>query len=130
MVELFGGNQGRAQQQSADPGLSVLVKDIQRRIRVLEERYSSIRKNIQVNERNMLDINKRLMTELKTANMEIGEIKQDISNIKDEIQMIVKELKESVKKEEVAVLEKYIRLWEPLDFVTREEMEKYVESRR
>lgn len=104
--------------------VSGLVKDLMRRVRVLEERYSSIRKNIQVNEQNMLSINRKLMTEAKTINMDLGELKQNMHEMKEEMLLVIKELKETVKKEEVQVLEKYINLWEPLNFVTHAELEK------
>ena len=108
--------------------ISLLVKDLMRRVRVLEERYSSIRKNIQVNEQNMLKVNEKLMTEVQSVNEDMGDIKQSIRDVNENIILIVKELRETVKKEEVKVLEKYIQLWEPLNFVSHEEMEKYVDT--
>jgi hypothetical protein len=116
--------------EQVDTGdVSGLVKDLMRRVRVLEERYSSIRKNIQVNEQNMLSINKSLMTEMRTINMEITDLKQSIHTIREELQLMVRELKETVKKDEIKVLEKYIQLWEPLNFVSHDEMERYISSR-
>lgn len=110
--------------------VSSLVKDLMRRVRVLEERYSSIRKNIQVNERNMLDINKRLTTEIRTMSLDIGEIKQHMHDLKEEIQLIIRELKLSVRKDELKTLEKYIKLWDPMEFVTRSEIERFVRNER
>jgi len=126
--EIFGNQQPQAPPESLD--LSNLVKDLMRRVRVLEERYSSIRKNIQVNEQNVLKMNKKVFADIKSVTLDIADVKRGMHGLKDEVTLIIKELKESVKKEEVQVLEKYIKLWEPLNFVTHNEMEQFVGSRR
>lgn len=125
MQDIFG--QKQEQQDTSSQGED-LLKDLLRRVRLLEERHSGIRKNIQVGERNMLDMNKRLTDEMKSINAEIGELKHQLQDLKDNLQMVVRELKETVKKEELHTMEKYIKLWEPLDYVTREEMENFVKS--
>jgi uncharacterized protein (DUF342 family) len=119
----------RAGPQTGMGDVSGLVKDLMRRVRVIEERYSSIRKNIQVGEQNMLTMNRNIMTEIKTINMDISEVKETLRQVKEDMSMIIKELKDTVNKEEVKVLQKYIQLWEPLNFVSQAEMEKYVDSR-
>jgi hypothetical protein len=117
----------RQPEEPVDVGdVSGLVKDLMRRVRVLEERYASIRKNIQVNEQNMLAINKSLTTEMRALSMELGDVKQSVHSVKEEMRLIVNELRETVKKDEIKVLEKYIQLWEPLNFVSHEEMQRFV----
>ena len=106
--------------------VSVLVKDLMRRVRVLEERYQGLRKNIQVNEQNMIQIDKKLMTETRTINSEFVELKRTMFEMKSDITRIIKELKICASKEDVQVIEKYLKLWQPVKFVTRNEMEKYV----
>jgi hypothetical protein len=118
-------------EEPVDTGdMNGLVRDLMRRVRVLEERYSSIRKNIQVNEQNMIAINKNLVTENKSVNLEIADIKQAINEMKEELRLIVLELKETVKKDEFKVLQRYIQLWEPLNFVTHDEMQRYFEENK
>jgi hypothetical protein len=102
------------------------IRDTSRRLRIIEERYSSLRKNIQVNEQNMLSEGKRVSSEIKVINSDISEIKHILNEIKNEMRMIVTEVKESVKKEELKVVEKYVSLWEPINFVTTSEVEKIV----
>jgi len=109
---------------------SSVLRDLTRRLRVIEERYTNIRKNIQVNEQNMLATNKKLMTEVKTVSMEVSDIKKGFHQLKEEINMIVHDLRETAKKEEVKILEKYIKLWEPLNFVTRQELEAYAKKKQ
>ncbi len=79
---------------------------------------------MQVNEQNMLSMQKKLQTDMKAMTLDLSEVKQAMRLMKEQTELIIRELKQSAKKEEVAVLEKYIRLWEPLNFVTRAELEK------
>ena len=120
------GNQPAPVEPQED--LSNLVKDLMRRVRVLEERYSSLRKNNQVNEQNMLQWNRKVMTEVKAVNMDLQEMKKSMRAIKDNMMLIVKELRQTVKKEEVKVLEKYIQLWEPLNYVTHNELDQIMKK--
>jgi len=108
--------------------LSTLFKDMTTRMRVLEERYSNMRKNVQVGEQNILKWNRKLITEIKTVNMDIVEIKKGMHEIKENMTLVIKELKDTVKKQEVKVLEKYISLWEPLNYVTHNELERYIKK--
>ena len=127
-VNTIFGNEQPQQDPTQVEDVSLLVKDLMRRVRVLEERYSSIRKNIQVNEQNVLSTNKKMKTEVDAVNLDFTDLKNSIREMNENIVLIVKELRETVKKEEVKVLERYIELWEPLNFVSHAEMERYVDS--
>jgi septation ring formation regulator EzrA len=104
------------------------IRDLSRRIRVIEERYGNIRKSIQVNEQNMLADSRKNSAEIKSVSGDILELKKTIREIGEELGQIIKELKTAVKKEEVKVLERYINLWQPMNYVTYEEMEKRIKA--
>ncbi len=104
------------------------INDVSRRLRILEERYTNIRRKGQVVEQNMLSENKKVNTEIKTVNSDISDLKRGIAELKSKMMLIVKELQLCAKKEDVQVLEKYINLWEPINFVTSNEVEKIVKS--
>ena len=106
--------------------LSEVVRDTSGRIRVIEERYSNLRKILQVNEQNTLKISRDLKSEVKMLSDEVIEIKTLLSDMKDELKLVISELKVSAKKEDVTVLEKYINLWEPLNFVTQRDVDSIV----
>jgi hypothetical protein len=108
--------------------LNSLVRDLMRRVRVIEERYSSVRRNIQVNEQNMIGMSKSITTEVRTANNEMLLLKQEVHDLREEMRLMVNELKQTVKKDELKTLQKYIQLWEPLNFVSHDEMQRYVDQ--
>ena len=102
------------------------INTVSRRLRVLEERYSNLDKRIQVSDQNMLSSHKSINTELKATVAEVNELKKEISSMKDTVKLVIQELKRCSKREDVKVLEKYINLWEPVKFVTRNQVEDLI----
>lgn len=113
------------------PDLSLIsndVKGLSRRLRTIEERYTNLQTKTQITEQNMLSRHKQITTEIKTINSEINEIKKEIIEIKDRILLLIKELQMCAKREEVKILDKYINLWEPVNFVTRNEVKDIIKE--
>ena len=111
--------------QSA-PAMSNIVNNLNRRLRVLEERHSQMRRKTGVIEDNMLNNDKKISNDVKNISSEIKELKRDTAEIKDSIKMIVKELQSRAKKEDVDIIQKYLDLWNPTNFVTNRELDKAV----
>ncbi len=104
------------------------INSLSRRIRILEERNSNTQNRLGILEQNMLSRHKQLNTEIKTILSEMNELKKDISEIKDRMLTLIKELQMSAKKEELNILKKYIELWEPIKFVTHNEIREVIEE--
>ncbi|MBI3034336.1 hypothetical protein HYY72_04195 [Candidatus Woesearchaeota archaeon] len=102
------------------------ASDAIRGVRTLEERYSNLVRRVQITEQNMLSSSKKSHAEFKAISSEIMELKKQVQEINDKLALIVKELQTLSKKEEVDVLKKYLNLWEPVNFVTQNEVEKIV----
>ena len=99
------------------------------RLRVLEERYTNLQTEVQVTEENMIRRHKQVSTELKTLTSDINEIRRELNEIKDNVLLIIKELQGCAKAGDVKVLEKYIHMWEPLNFVTHQELQDAVNEK-
>jgi len=104
------------------------ISNISRRLRILEESFTNLRRALQVTEENMLSKNKLFTTEIRTINSDISDIKKETAEIKEKILDLVKELETNAKRDEVKVLEKYINLWNPVKFVTQNEVEQIVKD--
>ena len=59
---------------------------------------------------------------------ELDEVRKEINELRDHMHIFERQMQETAKSEEVKVLEKYINLWEPLNFVTRKEVKKVVKE--
>jgi len=105
------------------PQPTVQLGDMVGRLRMLEERYSNLERRLQVNEQNMLSKERKINTEIKTLGSDLLELKNVVEEVKERIRMLVSELRESAKQGDVEVLKKYMSYWEPMKFVTIEEVE-------
>ena len=126
------GIMGLKHKAPAAPDFSEVKGDInilERRLRVLEEGVTNIRKSLQVAEHSMLTKNKSLLTEMRTLNSDIVDIKKEIFEIKEKILLVVKDLESNAKINDVKVLEKYINLWNPIKFVTQEQVERIIDEK-
>lgn len=104
------------------------MSNLNRRLRLVEETSTNIRRALQVTEQNMLSKNKTFSTDIRTITSDISDIKTEIAEIKERILELIKELKEAAKRDEVKVLEKYINFWNPVNFVTQNEVEGLVKE--
>lgn len=118
----------KAPEQPPADDVSKQLRELTRRIRILEERNTTLRKNQQVTEQNMLAENKKITTDVKAFSAELDELRKELNDIKEHIRILGRQMQETAKSEEVKVLEKYINLWEPLNFVTRNEVEKIIKE--
>ncbi|MEK6868909.1 MAG: hypothetical protein AABX74_01655 [Nanoarchaeota archaeon] len=104
------------------------ISNVSRRLRTLEEGFTNLRRALQVTDQNMLGKNKVFSTEIRAIASDISEMKGNINDVKEKILEMVNDLEEAAKKEEVKVLEKYINFWNPVKFVTQNEVEAMVKD--
>ncbi len=124
---LFGG--GKAEKKPEGPSISFLSQEITNlstRLRVIEERSSNMKKKQQIVETNMLSHRKKYSEEIALVKDEVDEVKKTMTEVENRIVMIIKELQLNAKKEDVDTLKKYIELWEPVKFVTQNQVESIV----
>jgi hypothetical protein len=99
-----------------------------RRLRMLEERNSNLQRRDQMTDQNMLSNQKKVAAEIKALTSEFTEMKTELAKLKDTLSLVIQDLKECAKKDELAVLDKYLKLWEPVKFVTQNQVERIVKE--
>ena len=103
-----------------------IVIELTNRLRVLESKQSLFSERLLVVNQNMIEEYKRLMKELKAIDLEIKDVKKDLNNIKNILKHLTEEASTFAKKDSLRVLEKYINLWNPLNFVTEKDVENII----
>lgn len=98
------------------------------RLRIIEEQSNQLRRRMQVTDQTTLRINKRLTEEAKLINTDLADIKITLDDLKEKVMLIISELRNAPKREEFQILKKYVELWEPMQFVSRKEVESIVED--
>ncbi len=109
-----------------EPQPDARILELTRRSRTLEERYSTIERRSQVMEENTLEHNRKLSSEIRLINEDIGELKKSVSELAEKLHYITAELQEFARRDEVQVIKKYLDYWEPLRFVTQEQVERTI----
>ena len=106
------------------------MNELNTRVRILEGKYNLTRERMLLINQNMIDHYKDLNSEIKIIKDDIREIKETLEIIKDTSRSLVKEMAFFARKEQLKVLEKYINMWNPLNFITQEEVVELIEKER
>lgn len=122
MSNLLGGEKKPAVDMGKMEEMGSDVKTLATRVRTLEEKYRNLRTSIQMNEKNVLEDNKKKNTEIKDINQQIFQLKKEFSEIKEKMNIIIKELQLTAKHENVEAIERYLNLWNPVSFISQQEI--------
>ena len=104
------------------------IIEITRRSRMLEERYSNLERRSQIMEENMIEHNRKLSSEIRLINDDVAELKKVISDLNEKMHYLTTELQDFARKEDVLTIKKYLDYWDPLKFVTQNQVEKIVKE--
>jgi predicted nucleic acid-binding Zn-ribbon protein len=108
-----------------DPNAQIkfLLSDFNTRLRDLDERNKLIRERV-------LLLGKNLISSRQDMEEEVKEIKQDNITIKQELEKLTRttsalltEFNKFVKRDELAVVERMLRDFQPLDFVRKKDLQ-------
>lgn len=105
------------------------VNTVAANLRILEERFSLMRNRSQVTESSMIDLERSAAKDLKSLNDDITDLKHDLKDILDKLRLIDSEMKNLTRREEFKVAERYLDMWQPMEFVTRAELERLLAER-
>lgn len=108
------------------PELSYPAVDVNARIRIIENKYNLLGERILIMNKNMIEEYKKLIKHVRAIDSELKELKHDIFVLRDAVKRISEELDGFAKKQDLKVVEKYINLWNPVNFVTEEEVKKII----
>lgn len=117
--------------QRKNPESEAIMKnlsEIASNLRILEDKYSNLRKKIQLTDQTILELQKNLFKEKKLLNEELTESKIKLQELLDDLAMMKSELKDTVKINDLKVLDRYLDMWEPLQYVTRKEVEDAIDN--
>lgn len=100
------------------------------RLRINESKITALRERLLVTDSNMIGEYKRISEEIKNINEEVRELKNVIMSIKEAMQDIIKGAEGFASAQDVKVLEKYINVWNPLNFVTEKEVRQMLQEKK
>ena len=111
-----------------ETGATDYLVTLNSRLRLLEERYQQLRENIELLNQNMVDGYRKISKETRIINEDIRELKNNIQLIKEILEKITREASSFAKKDNLRILERYINMWNPLNFITEKEVKKIIKE--
>jgi len=100
------------------------------RLSILENKYNMVSEKLLIINQNMITEYKRLLTEISSFGREIKDLKSQINALKESLTLISRELTFFARKESVKELEKYINLWQPLNFTTEDDVKRIIREEK
>lgn len=110
-------------------GMTEQINAMAARVRIGEERYGELRKKLLLIEQNMLSNHKKALTEIKSLQTDLIEMKRTMQAVEDRIIMVIKELRLTARKEDIDVMKRYLELWNPVKFITYDQVDKIIDEK-
>ena len=111
------------------PGETLDVSKLYVWVKSLESKVNNILREVDVLKNDFIKRNNQQAKEIKMMNEEMLELKREQEKNLQKMDLIIKELKQTAGMEEVAVLKKYVDLWNQMHFVTQRDLERVVEAK-
>jgi hypothetical protein len=105
------------------------TNEIATKLKLLEERYTILRKKSQLSEQNLVEMDKEQFSELRLIQERITDMKRDVKTVIEQLGSLHDEMQNFTRREEFIVLKRYVDLWQPTDFVTRKEVNNFLRKR-
>ena len=105
------------------------VSEITLGMRDLEERQRIAKERILLIGKNLIEVKMKTEEELKEVSQSINSIKKDLQKIKEILEDVVIEVNNSARKEELAILSRQVKMFNPLNFARIKDVEKIVEKK-
>ncbi len=100
------------------------------RMKVLESRHGDLRKMFEFLETNFINYKKKIADDLKEANNEVYLLKRSVKQLQDVILTVKNELSLKGDKEDVEIMRKYTEFWNPVKFVTTDQVEEMIKEHK
>ena len=100
------------------------------RLKLADERYANLSKRNQITESSLLAFEKDMKAELRAIGKQTVELRKHVSEMNAKIDSILGELGTVVQKHELLTAERYLDLWQPMQFLTREEAKRLIQDER
>ena len=115
-------------QEQMQVDFTQIVNELANRLRILESKQSLLSEKLLVMNQNMIEEYKKVIKEMKLTDMETKEIRKDLTNLKNVVKHLTEEAGKFAQQKDVKVLEKYIKLWSPMNFVTEKQVEDMIRA--
>jgi hypothetical protein len=115
------------EQQTAQD-VTYIIADVNNRVRSLESQYHLMGERILIINQNMIEEYKKIIKEIRAMNSELRTMKAEVAEVKAVAKDLITEMQGFAKKEDIKVIDKYLKLWSPMNFVTEEQLQETIKN--
>jgi len=109
--------------------IQFLLSDFNTRLRDIDERNRLIRERVLLLGKNLISSRQDIEDELREIKKENQEIKKDIEKIKKISNSLLTEFNKFVKREEIILIERMLKDFQPLEFMRKKDVEELINSK-
>ncbi|MFH1521718.1 MAG: hypothetical protein ABIF18_02045 [archaeon] len=118
-----------AEQQEGGDQVQFLLADFNTRLRDIDERNKLIRERVLLLGKNLISSRQDIEDELGEIKKDNQEIKKDLEKIKKISNSLLAEFNKFVKREEIILVERMLKDFQPLEFMRRKDVEELIENK-
>ena len=109
--------------------ISGLFAEFNTKISSIEERHEMLKERLLLISQSFLKQEERAGKEMALMKEGIRELRMDIDRMNENIQHVIRESSEFARRDELKVIEKYLKIWEPLKFVKEDDVKKMINEK-
>jgi len=107
-------------------GAVEILTDLNTKIKDLDEKNSLLNEKTLLLGQSFLKQEDHLMKEMSMLKDELRGLRNDFDRLKEGVNHIIHESENFARKEELKLVEKYMKIWEPLKFVKEDEVRRMI----
>ncbi len=111
-----------AGQEPPSPGIDAGALTM--RLRLVEEKAANLNRKVELLESNGVSFQRKMKDELRLLDSDTLELKNAVEQLRQQMDLVIRELKLAAGKHELQTLQRYLDLWNPARFVTRDELSR------
>lgn len=108
-------------QQNYFQALYQQVMQMVNRVRLIEERYEQLSMKVKIIDESSLKRTKELKEMIIESQTDINMLKKNMKEMEDALKNLVKDMQNVARSQDIKVLERYINMFDPTRFLTKEE---------
>ena len=93
------------------------------RLRLLEERHTNLQRKMHLIEEHYLGSTKEYKSEIKIMQSELLEVKRSVKEFSEVLDRLTRSLEDFATRDDVKLIEKYVNLLDPTNFISRAQLE-------
>ena len=110
--------------EQQDNQLQFLISDLGTRLRDIEERTNTLKERTQMLGSNLLETKETVEERVSRIEKQNAQISQDLKKINSSLQNILSELGNFVRKDEIILVERMLKDFQPLEFARKKDLDE------